>query len=424
MSWLKTTIGDVCLSVTQRDPSRSSNGTFRYVDIASIDRNLKTISRAETILCSEAPNRARKVLKANDVIVATVRPNLNAVAQIPTELEGEIASTGFAVLRANPKVVDPRYIFYRTQHQEFIDFLVGNAAGANYPAVTDEIVRSATLPLPPFSEQRRIVEILDEADRIRKLRREANQKAERILPALFLKMFGDPATNPKGWPTNRLDQLFDVVGGGTPSKSESTYWQGDIPWASPKDMKRDVIANTEDHITSEAIVNSSTKLVRKGSVLVVYRSGILSHTFPVAIAGSDLTINQDLKALSTNGELLNEYMYGWLIAASGLTLDCVKKGATVHNIDGSRFLALQIAKPPRPLQELFVTHLNDFLSQKVNRESVEDRIESLFSLLLHRAFSGQLTSKWRYVHMEDLISEIEEQSQLLNTTNFKPIEIL
>lgn len=126
MRWPIVTVGKVCIPISQVDPSRNNGGSFRYVDIAGIDRVSKMISRAETIPCSEAPSRARKVLQTGDVIVSTVRPNLNAIAQVPKELDGEIASTGFAVLRANPNLVDARYLYYRTQHKEFVDFLVFN----------------------------------------------------------------------------------------------------------------------------------------------------------------------------------------------------------------------------------------------------------------------------------------------------------
>lgn len=414
MTWLQTTIGQVCLPITQRDPSTEDEGAFSYIDISGIDREAKTISRVDRVPCAEAPSRARKVIRGGDVLVSTVRPNLNAVAQVPDALDLAIASTGFAVLRARPEVVDARYLFYRTQHQEFVQFLTTRATGANYPAVSDGVVRSAKLPLPPLSEQRRIVEILDEASSLKDLRREADSQAARILPALFVRMFGDPATNPMGWPTDRLDRLFDVVGGGTPAKAEARYWGGDIPWASPKDMKRRVITQTEDHITAEAVASSATRLVKKGSVLIVYRSGILAHTFPVALAGCDLTLNQDLKALTSKGTVLNEYLYGWLTTASSLALGCVKKGATVHNVDGSRFLALPMAKPPQRLQEDFARHLDDLLQFDDRKDVASARVESLFGLALQRAFAGEITAGWREGRSAELLSEMEQQASLLN----------
>lgn len=287
-----------------------------------------------------------------------------------------------------------------------------------------KFLKELAIPLFAPSEQYRIVELLDEADRLRRLRREADAKAARILPALFLKMFGDPATNPMGWPTNRLDFWFDVFGGGTPSKANDEYWKGDIPWVSPKDMKVDVIQDTEDHITQDAIASSATKLVDPGSVLIVYRSGILAHTFPVAIAGRALTLNQDLKALSSRGEVLNEFIYGWLMSGQKLALSCVKKGATVHNIDGPRFLGLQVPKPPRHLQEDFARHLQALLLQKNEREKAAQEVENLFALLLQKAFAGQLTAKWREGHMQELLAEMAHQARALNLPMPKELEAL
>ncbi len=274
-----------------------------------------------------------------------------------------------------------------------------------------KFLRELSVPVFSSLEQARVVELLDEADRLRRLRREADVKAARILPVLFLKMFGDPATNPMGWPTDRLDVLFDVAGGGTPSKADLAFWRGDILWVSPKDMKTDVITDTEDHITTEAITNSATKLVDRGSVLIVYRSGILAHTFPVAIAGRPMTLNQDLKALTSNGEVNNEFIYGWLTAGQKLALSCVKKGATVHNIDGPRFRSLQVPKPPKRLQDRFARHLENLLTSKNERAQTARRVEDLFAVFLKQAFSGQLTAKWREAHMKELLAEMQQQAR-------------
>jgi type I restriction enzyme S subunit len=424
MNWLTPTIGDVCLPTLQGDPARTGRKSFRYVDIAGVDRDSKSISKADEVPSDDAPSRARKIIETSDVLVSTVRPNLNAIALVPESLDYEIASTGFAVLRANRELLDPKYLFYWAQSTEFVNFLVANATGASYPAVTDGVVKRATIPLAPPKEQSRIVELLDEADRLRCLRREADAKAARIMPALFLKMFGDPATNPMGWPTNRLDFWFDVFGGGTPSKANDEYWKGDIPWVSPKDMKVDVIQDTEDHITQDAIANSATKLVDPGCVLIVYRSGILAHTFPVAIAGRALTLNQDLKALASRGEVLNEFIYGWLMSAQKLALSCVKKGATVHNIDGQRFLGLQVPKPPRNLQEDFARHLQALLLLKNEREKAAQEVETLFALLLQKAFAGQITAQWREGHMQELLAEMAHQARALNLPMPKELEAL
>lgn len=88
---------------------------------------------------------------------------------------------------------------------------------------------------------------------------------------------------PASWAWAELAELGQWIGGGTPSKGRGEFWTGSIPWVSAKDMKCFELQDTEDHITEEAVVNSATSRVPPESVLVVTRSGILRHTFPVSL---------------------------------------------------------------------------------------------------------------------------------------------
>jgi type I restriction enzyme, S subunit len=120
---------------------------------------------------------------------------------------------------------------------------------------------------------------------------------------------------PEGWKRKTLTCLGKWKGGGTPSKANLNYWEnGSIPWVSPKDMKSNSIKETEDYITPEAIVESSTNLIPQGSILVVTRSGILRHSVPIAINEVPVSINQDLKALIPSNEFDVGYVanYMWL----------------------------------------------------------------------------------------------------------------
>src|SRR5713226_6488905 len=99
----------------------------------------------------------------------------------------------------------------------------------------------------------------------------------------------------KRWPTKPLREFCEFRHGNTPSKAQPNNWNGSFPWVSPKDMKVEVILDTEDHLSQEAIAADRAAIAKKTSLLVVVRSGILAHTFPVAIAGRDVAFNQDLK---------------------------------------------------------------------------------------------------------------------------------
>lgn len=150
---------------------------------------------------------------------------------------------------------------------------------------------------------------------------------------------------PAAWGLKRLKRIVEFRGGGTPTRDNLEYWCGDLPWASPKDMKVSVVLDTEDKITAQAVRESATKLVPAGAVLLVVRSGILVHSIPVALAGREVTLNQDLKALIVRPGLVPEYLM-YLIAGMQREFlhEWKKEGATVESLE----LEL-VANTPTPL---------------------------------------------------------------------------
>jgi type I restriction enzyme S subunit len=195
------------------------------VDIASVDNIQKRITQPKQLLGQDAPSRARKVIRTNDVIVSMTRPNLNAVALVPPELDCQICSTGFAVLRANGRTL-PEYLFHFVTSRRFVDEVSGAVSGAMYPATSESKIKSIEIPLPPLPEQRRIVDILNRANGIRRLRKEAQAKARQIIPALFAEMFGDPVSNPKGWPVASFGELISDGPQNGLYRSKSDYGSG------------------------------------------------------------------------------------------------------------------------------------------------------------------------------------------------------
>lgn len=156
--WEVATIGDVTLpKVPQGAPEEKS--TFTYVDISSVDNVAKRIASARSLVGKDAPSRARQHLAPNDVLVSMTRPNLNAVAKAPADLDGAIGSTGFDVLRCQE--IEPDWIFYTVRSPAFVQAMSDLVQGALYPAVRSDDVRSYHIPLPPINEQRRIVAKLD-----------------------------------------------------------------------------------------------------------------------------------------------------------------------------------------------------------------------------------------------------------------------
>ncbi|MCU8060999.1 restriction endonuclease subunit S [Shewanella sp. SM55] len=156
--WVKCNIDSLCTKPEQFKPSDTL--TFKYIDISSVDRESKTITSPSEILGCDAPSRARKLVNTGDIIVSMTRPNLNAVAKIPPELDGNIASTGFDVLK--PILIEPDWLFSIVKSKSFIAAVSGTTIGALYPACKASDIRNYELPLPPLAEQKRIVAKLDE----------------------------------------------------------------------------------------------------------------------------------------------------------------------------------------------------------------------------------------------------------------------
>src|SRR6266851_4844068 len=121
---------------------------------------------------------------------------------------------------------------------------------------------------------------------------------------------------PAHWEAAKLWQVGRAMSGGTPAREERTYWDGDIPWVSPKDMKRRLIDSSQDTVTERAIEETGIKLVAPPVVLIVVRGMILAHSFPVAITTVPVTINQDIKALTFRDGILPPFM-AWLLEGVG-----------------------------------------------------------------------------------------------------------
>jgi type I restriction enzyme, S subunit len=186
----------------------------------------------------------------------------------------------------------------------------------------------------------------------------------------------------KEWPSKTLGEVCQFRGGGTPSKAVDRYWRGDIPWVSPKDMKFEVVSDSIDHISQEAIDGSATSLVPKDSVLMVVRSGILARTVPIAITGRALTINQDLKALCPNGAVDVRFLYHLLDSKMEALLSMVSRGATVHRLVTDQIRSLDFILPPLTEQRRIVGILDEAVAgiavAKANTEKNLQNARALF----------------------------------------------
>lgn len=188
---------------------------------------------------------------------------------------------------------------------------------------------------------------------------------------------------PGHWRLAKIRSFTRFRGGGTPSRENPSYWNGDIPWVSPKDMKAERIVGTEERITEDGLAASTASTIEEGNLLIVVRSGILKHTIPVAINDVPVALNQDMKVLSFDeGTATVEFFLRWIQGLNNLLLLVwAKQGATVESIEHA-YLADTIVALPRPEEQIAITSFLDRETAKIDALIAEQ--EKLIALLAEK----------------------------------------
>jgi type I restriction enzyme S subunit len=213
------------------------------------------------------------------------------------------------------------------------------------------------------------------------------------------------------WTVVKLSDVATLSSGGTPSKANATFWDGDIPWVSPKDMKCDHVRDAADKITRAAVSESAARIVGSNSVLAVVRSGILAHTFPVATLAREVSFNQDIKAITPkNGSLLPAFLFWMLKGQEAQILRIgVKKGATVHSLSNGFLESLRFPLPPLDEQRRIVGLLDRAAEIRRRADAARAKARAIIPALFLDTFGDPATNPkgWPVVEMGNLVGRID-----------------
>jgi type I restriction enzyme S subunit len=187
--WRVDTIRSVVEKVQNISSSSFPTKEITYVDISSIDNVHKRVKRLSRLSGNEIPSRARQIIQEGDILVSTVRPNLNAVAIVPAGLNNPIGSTGFCVLRVNKKAAVKEYLSEICKSNLFVQKLSKIAKGASYPAVSDNDILDLKILVPPLSEQRKFASMMEKIETLRETQRQSEQELETLFQSMMQKAF-------------------------------------------------------------------------------------------------------------------------------------------------------------------------------------------------------------------------------------------
>ncbi len=389
--WRTIAIGELVEPVKTWNPLRAnSDQVFQYVDLSAVDQDSKVIVGAREVSCAEAPSRARQVVATDDVLVSTVRPNLNAVARVTTELDGATASTGFCALRPRASLLSGDYLFQWVKSENFVADMVRKATGASYPAVSDRIIHDSLIPLPPLPEQRRIATILDQADALRAKRREALAQLNGLTQSIFIEMFGDPATNPKALPIVALETVATKITDGehqTPKRTPSG-----IKLLSARNIRNGYLDFSDvDFIDDEEHKRISKRCNPERGDILISCSGSIGRVATV-ISDEPLALVRSAALVKPNSQkILSAYLEALLQTPHMNRLMISKAHSSSQaNLFQGPIRALPICLPSIHLQESFANIVSAVRSIRSGHAKASAELETLFASLQHRAFGGVL----------------------------------
>jgi type I restriction enzyme S subunit len=447
--WAETTLGDVVEPIETGDPSKHPNEHFTYVDIGSIDNKALAIVDPKRLLGRDAPSRARRRIRAGDVLFSTVRPYLKNIAMVPKELDGQFTSTGVCVLRASPNV-EPSYLFRCVAAQDFVDAMTLSSDGTMYPAIADKDVFGQRIALPPAAEQRRIVAKLDaltarltraraEADAADKLYdplgrgllvsavtgeltkdwrasspvqetagdllarvvapvqgRGGRGATDKVIPGVAGLSVNDPGTPlPVGWKWVPLLRVAKQETGHTPSRSKPSYWDGVVPWIGIRDAGAHhgrTVYNTAQTISEEGLANSSARLLPQGTVCLS-RTASVGY---VTMMGRTMATSQDFATWTCTAALLPEYLM-YALMAEGDDIRRFGMGSTHTTIYFPEIRAFHIALPPIAEQREVVRRVQAAFARADRLEAEAKKalalIDRLEAAILAKAFRGELVAQ-------------------------------
>lgn len=372
-NWVWVRLGAIAEIVTGGTPSKKHpeyyGGNFPFYKPSDLDQGRLTYDASEYL--SEEGKNVSRIIPKNSTAVCCIG-SIGKCGYLMCE-----GTTNQQINSAIPKI-NSLCLYYYLCTENFVQDLLSMASATTIAIVNKSKMESCAFPLPPLSEQQRIVERIEEL--LAKLD-EAKERLQEVADsfavrkaAILHKAFTGELTkqwrrengvSDESWEEKKLGEVGFWLGGGTPSTSREEYWEnGNILWITSKDMKSAVIEDTLMKVNEIGVKNSSANYIEKPALLVVMRSGILRRTFPVAMVKKPFTVNQDLKAIIPDKDDL-EFLYWMLLSNEQRILDtCMKNGTTVESINSNALKDLTFKCPTLPEQHEIVRLIDDLLARE------------------------------------------------------------
>jgi type I restriction enzyme S subunit len=393
--WENKRLCDVIQKTETINPLLSPNKEFDYIDVSSVSNASFKIEATQRLRGKDAPSRARKLVRENDILFATIRPTLQRIAIIPEYLDQQVCSTGYFVLRAKYGI-DHRFIFHWLFTETFMEQMETLQKGASYPAVTDGDVRAQSIPIPPLAEQRRIVGILDEAFTGLAIAQANAATNLRNASALFESRLNDVFTNRgEEWVERRLGDIVSRLTNGYVGPIRKVYQQSGIPYLLARHVRNNqLVFDGRTFVSTEFNQQHKKSILKAGDVLLV-QSGHIGHAAVVTEEHEGHNCHAMIVMTPTKNKLIGSFLSVFFLS-SVMKRKCevIRSGSTVPHLTCGLVKELKIALPDLPTQLRIVANLDALAAETHRLTAIYERkqaaLAALKKSLLHKAFAGEL----------------------------------
>jgi type I restriction enzyme S subunit len=390
-------LGSLCRFVSGGTPRRNVERFFAgdMPWITGIDVTEDVITKARHYITKEAiHSSATNIVPAGNILLVT-RTGVGKVAVAGVDI---CISQDFTGLLPDTSKVDTWFLFYYLRARQ--GYFAAHQRGATIQGVTREVVSQLGVPLPPLPEQKHIAAILAKADRLRELRRFARELSDGYLQSVFLEMFGDPVSNPRGWEMSALEKLLKSPpqnGLYVPAEQyESDDSQKGIEMVHMSDLFYEVVQRGNLKRVKDSVPGLDKYSLTHNDLLIARRSlNFEGAAKPCRIPKSEEPLvfeSSMIRITPEQARVLTTYLYYYLAnerAKKARILKYVTQ-STISGINQDGLKRLEIIVPPLPLQQSFVHIVHKFERLRGQQREAERQGEHLFQTLLDRAFGGEL----------------------------------
>lgn len=395
--WPTKPLGEACeINPKQNGAERlSPSAEVSFVPMAAVDASSGTIVSAENRVLADISG-SHTAFRDGDVLFAKITPCMeNGKTAIAEGLANGcgFGSTEFHVLRCRSEVL-PGWVWAFVRQPWFRDVAKSSFTGtAGQQRVPVEFMRRIPIPLPPLSEQERMVRILDEAEALRRLRAQADERTGGMVAAMFIEMFGEPSTNSKGWPVHRAGELMTLCEYGTSRKASDTGLG--VPILRMNNVTPDGLLDLSDvkavelsdsELAKYRLENGDVLFNRTNSRKLVGKTGMWDGRFEAVAASYFIRVRfaDELQHPQHFTVFMN-------LPVMKCRLRAMARGAIGQaNINAQELKGIELPVPPIELQRTFAARVAEIRELEAAQATSRHRFDECFRSLLHRAFQGEL----------------------------------